>query len=125
MKSYTDLEQSKKLAKFLPHDSADIAWYPSYAKDGYSIRMLTDTYPLDIIGDEQSDEIPAWSLAALLDIIRKAIGYTLEAIYDKNPKVFIECELGDKPYSIESTEYDNEVDACYEMILNLHELHLL
>jgi hypothetical protein len=118
IKSHTDLEQSKKLAEILPHESADLWWnetknYPEFIKTYH--EYLSVSIP----------PIPCWSLAALLDIIRKAIGYTLQTTYDKNPKVFIECELGDKPYSIESTEYDNEVDACYDMVLRLNELNLL
>ena len=63
------------------------------------------------------DFIPCWSLAALLSIIRKTIGYTL---YGFN-NVYMSCELGDRPWELETEVYDNEVDACYELILKLHE----
>ena len=121
-KSFTSLEQSKKLAEILPLESADMLFQLGEDKYADSIRVpLTKKHWEQMMPDIN----PCWSLAALLDIIRKAIGYTLEAIYDKNPKVFIVCELGNKLYSIESTEYDNEVDACYEMIIRLHELKML
>lgn len=110
IKLYTDLEQSKKLAEILPNESADMAWYPSYAKNGYSIRMLNDSYPLDIIGGEH-DEIPAWSLAALLNVLPSA---TLDSSDDHYYRVHCMGRY---------TEwYDNAIDACYEMILKLHEL---
>lgn len=119
MKSYTDLEQSKVLSKILSPESADMF----LALNG--ILPVMSKYIDDGFVTADETAIPCWSLAALLDIIRNAIGYTLQTTYDKNPKVFIECELGDKPYSIESTEYDNEVDACYDMILQLKERDLL
>ena len=69
----TSVEQSKHLLELgMPKESADMAWYSSYAKEGYSIRMLNDTYPLDIIGEEH-DEIPAWSLTVLLDFLPEKI----------------------------------------------------
>jgi hypothetical protein len=115
MKSYTDLEQSKKLAEILPIESADMAWYPSYAKDGYSIRMLNDTYPLDIIGDAH-DEIPAWSLVALLEQFEDTAGlakdYGLWFCYDNR-----------KSYC--TKHYDNPIDACVEIIYKLKEKELI
>lgn len=126
MKNYTDIEQSMRLAEFLSLESADM-WYSYYgnSKHNPTIAYNGEQWFLCQIRNSTHSDIPCWSLAALLDIIRNAIGYTLQTTYNKNPKVFIVCELGDKPYSIESTEYDNEVDACYDMILNLHELNLL
>ncbi len=121
IKLYTDLEQSKKLAEILPNESADMAWYPSYAKNGYSIRMLNDSYPLDIIGGEH-DEIPAWSLAALLDVIpggqvnRMAYSDKYEASSWNNSDF-------EPAYYVEGC--DNAIDACYELILKLHKNNIL
>ena len=119
MKAFTDIEQSKKLAKILPFDSADMAWYSSYAKDGYSIRMLNDTYPLDIIGDAH-DEIPAWSLAALLDVLPLSIydesdynDYELEInMIDKMPRYI---RLGDISHS--EFPWDFEKDTLLDNIV--------
>ena len=126
MKSYTDLEQSKKLAEILPIESADMAWYSSYAKEGYSIRMLNDTYPLDIIGEEH-DDIPAWSLAALFNYIKDKCRY-FELIYLRSTFDGRGNKL-EKVYRLSTDVYDvfekEIIDACYEMILKLHELNLL
>jgi hypothetical protein len=35
------------------------------------------------------------------------------------------CNLGDEPWKLETEVYDNEIDACYEMIIKLKELNLL
>ena len=65
MKSYTDVEQSKVLAKILPIESADMYW-------DYDVQKHED-YPM--IMDEQFDNlcIPAWSLAALLNVLPNEI----------------------------------------------------
>ena len=116
MKAYTNLEQSKKLTKILSIESADMAWYPSFAKDGYSIRMLNDTYPLDIIGDAH-DEIPAWSLTALLSILPEETRL-LKSATDNT--YHCDCPKG----NIDKW-FDNPVDACVEMIVKLKERDLL
>lgn len=115
MKVYTDISQSKRLKEILPLESADMAWYTSFAKEGYSIRMLNDTYPLDIIGEEH-DEIPAWSLAALLEIISYP---TLSQEYGGK------WSCMEFPGDEEVEGCETPVDACYEIILNLHEQNLL
>lgn len=59
MKAYTDLEQSKRLAEFLPLDSADMRYAP-----------FGDTHPWFIKGSLiEKDSIPCWSLDALMDIL--------------------------------------------------------
>jgi hypothetical protein len=60
---------------------------------------------------------PVWSLAALLGVLPD---YTLQTNSDGT--VFVVCD-SKKPMI--SDAYDNPVDACYEMILKLHELNLL
>ena len=62
MKAYTDNEQSKKLAEFLPLESADMYWWPTSIR--YYIEAIDD-------GDfnEEEGHIRAWSLAALIDIL--------------------------------------------------------
>lgn len=115
-KSYTDLPQSKKLAEFLPIESADMFWLVL----GNTPRVHVLTEPLS--NYSQWESYPCWSLAALFSVVRKTIGYEVLCLDRKN--IIIKCELGDEPWSIEINK-DNEVDACYEMILKLHEQKLL
>lgn len=114
MKSYTDIEQSKKLAEILPLESADMYWWATSKR--YYIEAMDD-------GDfnEREGHVRAWSLAALLSVIRKTIGYT---IYGVN-NVYMSCDLGDKPWKLETEVYDNEVDACVEMIVKLKENNII
>ena len=110
IKAYTDLEQSKKLAEILPLESADICYVC-----GNTILNLHTKY-----GDTSIEElykkhiIPAWSLAALLNILPSA---TLDSSDDHHYRVHCNERF---------TEwYDNAIDACVAMIEKLHELNLL
>lgn len=119
IKGYTDLEQSKKLAEILPIESADMCYEVGEDLDGY----ITKTIYTPLMHTPYDDNyIPCWSLAALLEIIKKLVGYSLQSL--DTHTVFMNCELGDKPYNIETENYDNPVDACVEMIEKLHELNL-
>ena len=62
-------------------------------------------------------DLCAWSLAALLAVLPD---YTLQTNTDGT--VFAVCD-SKKP--IFSDAYDNPVDACYEIIINLHKFKLL
>ena len=114
MKAYTDLEQSKKLAEILPIESADMYWWSS-GKD-YYIEAIDDG---DFI---ENRDIRAWSLSALLDVLpfpqlsKDKLGSGKEgwmvSVYPDN------CRY-------DSCWHDNPIDACYEMIIKLHELNLL
>ncbi len=106
IKSFTDLEQSKKLAEFLSPESADMYYDYDVQKHEY--------YPM--IMDDQFDDtcVRAWSLAALLSVLSE---YTLES-----NKYYGKVALWYKSISVEC---ENPVDACVAMIEKLHELNLL
>ena len=117
IKSYTDLEQSKKLAEILPLESADMVYVHTVDLEG------DEHYDIDFRNNQPlfEDDISAWSLAALLSVIREAIGYNLYGV----DNVRMSCDLGDKPWELETEVYDNEIDACVDMIIKLHEMNLL
>lgn len=127
MKSYTDIEQSKKLAEFLPLESADMYYEEvcNLPKVIVVTKVIVGNYILhnQCMADKDYKRLsnpvlsPAWSLAALLGVLKD---YTLQTNTDGT--VFVVCE-SKKP--IMSDVYDNPVDACYEMILKLHELKML
>lgn len=122
MKSYTDLEQSKKLAEILPIESADMYYHP-YPND-------EDWYDIPNFGeaDLKFNQLPCWSLATLLGVIPKRIE-------DFN---VLRIDIGEKDFSIwydelgfgVNTELPDitmefPVDACVEIIVKLKELNLL
>ena len=130
IKIATDLDQSKKLAEILPLESADMVYimYSNGEKPQNGDANLSTVYEsndnkwywIDII-DESWDmrigeDIPAWSLAALLGVLPEP--YQLTS--NKEGKVQLILI-----HHLEKDYYDNPVDACYEMILKLNELKLL
>ena len=149
IKSYTDIEQSHKLAEFLSTESADMYYMSG---DEYDVWFGTGTY--EEIADWSNDgtpkpaDIPCWSLAALLKLIPKHIkqndGRTYKFHIFNDDGIVIQrwgCSycaedfhnraeyLSDPhlkyPTNVYSDKYEDPVDACYEMIIKLHELNLL
>ena len=108
IKSYSDLQQSKKLAKILPLESADMYWY--LATKGNPKAMFNEGH--NKYGDF---ELPCWSFAALLNIL---------------PNANILLKGFDKIYDLtnsggEIARANNPVDACVTMIERLHERKML
>ena len=130
IKSYTDLEQSKKLAEILPIEAAD-AIYPwrELIKDYDSVYVPED------MSDIREEDIPCWSLAALLNVMPKdeGIDCSLSFGYYDGKGEYIEKWLcafekegeSTDDYIIETIDGDNPVDACVTMIERLHKLNLL
>jgi hypothetical protein len=116
MKSYTDLEQSRKLAKILPLESADMSYRP-YREEGGIPDYHADLCPYNFaswIG------VPCWSLAALLDELNR--NYWKVSLKSCGAEWDITYDDGEK-YIIISADYP--IDACVSMIEKLHEQKLL
>lgn len=111
IKSFTDISQSKKLAEILPPESADMRYAP-----------FGDTHPWVWDGNLlEKGAIPCWSLAALLNI-SPYIEVGRELYGAHHGKWYCRYTTGDYQYK---TIADNLIDACYEMILKLHEQKLI
>lgn len=142
MKSYTDIEQSKKLAEILPLESADMR-YGHMAPYEYSDRMYDGgyddfPYPKDFFiknivsfDDEYDGELPCWSLTALLDVLEGEIdgeeGETYQLNIEKDGTwwdVWYK-EQYDEADPIVTPSTEELIDACYEIINRLHKLNLL
>lgn len=125
MKSYTNLEQSKKLAEILPMESADMRY------DEYTSHI--DGTPKVGYKEGITEGIPCWSLAALLDILPN--NEHMETNISRgswkiDPIEYLPntwwCEYEDTKNQTEfNISADNPVDACYELILKLHEQKIL
>lgn len=123
MKSCTDLNQSRMLAKILRLESADMYYHP-YPND-------EDWYDVPNIGnaDLRYNQLPCWSLAALLEFLHPNVtldhtegeGWEIRSYYviEKPNSILqdVECVSG--------FSEDNPIDACVEMIVKLKELKLL
>lgn len=122
IKSYTDLEQSKKLAKILPLESADMYFEPStgYCTEPSEVRVGDIKYA-------HPRSIRCWSLASLLGVAStycSRLEITLRA--DKKYNVFaVKNDFVFRSFDDHLDGFDNLVDACVETILKLHELKML
>lgn len=141
MKSYTDIEQSKKLAEILPLESADMHYsnicpkgvmYSNAFEAGMTsykdaVKMNQENIDFYLRGTDYKgiiawEIIPCWSLSALLEILKEE---SLE--FDDGNSVSLTTFIGKWHVNMfdclieQTSEYDNPVDACVEAILKLHE----
>lgn len=131
MKAYTDIKQSKKLAEILPIESADME-YISLKKTNEligSVPFVKDELEAENSAyDATYDRIPCWSLLALFKFIPRYIKNVNVLRFDIKEKDFsvwydeLGCGLNTE---LPKITMENPVNACYEMILKLHELKML
>lgn len=131
-RAFTSLEQSKELEKFLPPESADMEYLLSIKGNGSLIGTVPfvkdDSEVEDSAYSHIYNRIACWSLAALLKVIPKHI---------KNDNT-LRIDIDEKDFSIWYDEVgcgvntelpditmENPVDACYKLIVKLHELKML
>jgi len=116
IKAYTTIEQSRKLAEILPIGSADM-YYMETSCNNYTIGVLQRLEKDMLLNKaEYYKMFPCWSLAALLSVLPN---YQLQT---QDDGIGVLCSCNGK-FNIVTA--DNPVDACYKMILKLHELNLL
>lgn len=127
IKSFTDLQQSKKLVEILPIESADM-YYEKGIGDNY--RIAFGNYADMSISENllHIDVIPCWSLAALIGVlpmIRKG---------EDTANPFIAKTPDDEYYIVYATLtkeidgsaiYNNPIDACCEVIIRFNKLKML
>ena len=141
MKTYTDITQSKKLAEILPLESAD-AFY-LIGKEPVDIVVIygfvTHKHLKEQVALKRA--IPCWSLAALICVLPRYLKYSkgrcplnLLTLDFENPHRKDHCWIaGYWDYDEEYEKYNFQmearegevIDACYELILKLHEHKLL
>lgn len=124
IKSYTNLEQSKKLAEILPLESADMH-SEAIEIDGDMVFVVVFS-----LGNKNKSNYgsPIWSLAALLRVIPKHI---------KDYNV-LRIDISDKDFTIWYDEIgygvnnelpnitkESAVDACVQMIIELNKMNLI
>ena len=130
IKSYTDLEQSKKLAEILLIESADmVLWgkdFKSVCADIHAQEFMTG------LECKKMNYVPCWSLASLLGVLpnNEHITTTLSrGGWKIEPPEYIDkwwCEYEDADNTRDfSVSADSPVDACVEMIELLKERDLL
>ena len=121
IRAYTTIEQSRKLAEILPLESADMCYkyYSGGMITGYGDCVFAKSF---ITGKNviRENDLPCWSLAALLYVLPDKTCVYKKTYKDGRVKYQGVAE-GIKDLILK----DNPVDACYEMIIKLHELKML
>lgn len=122
IKAFTDIEQSKRLAKILPIESADM-YYPWYIEEDRDNIKSGHRISIPSVGNfiHKVNILPCWSLAALIDLCPTINGKQPILTRGKLTSLWY-CYYEDE---IDTQTYDNPIDACYEMIIRLNELNLL
>ena len=103
----TSIEQSKKLIELgIDVNTADMLWtYDFVVNDINGLNVISDNFK------PEENDIPAWSLSALLELI-PAGNILLRDALSKNYKCI---------NTVDSDLYDNPLDAVFEMICWLKE----
>lgn len=126
MKSYTDIEQSKILMKILPPETADMAWVSNGLGKPFARTIPIKGDPEELCG--------CWSLAALCSILpfhliinNQRYAFGMYKGLNKHGETYtLSYNVFNTDVCLYSTDYyNNPVDACYEMIIKLHELKML
>ena len=118
IKSYSDLEQSRKLAKILPLESADMHYSKDFDGSWFvSLAKYTSVKIPKYVGNIEEHLLPCWSLAVLLNVLPEV---SLNSFKDGNWNAMVN-KNGKMIYG----DTGDPVDACYELILKLHKLNLL
>ena len=114
IKSYTDLQQSRKLAEILPIESADMYFEPStgFCTEPSEVRVGDIKYA-------HPRSVPCWSLTALLSVLEHP------RCFQGDKPIYWFCGCFSKDNLYHEVESDNPVDSCYKMILELNKLNLL
>ena len=119
IKSYTNIDQSKILAEILSPENADMC----YPYNRHLNEMYGDIpYVMGYKKFNKDTDIPCWSLAALLDVLKDDIKIE-KTLFDQSD-IFTYSILGDA-YEYRTYEHENLIDACVEMILTLKERNLI
>jgi len=128
MKSYTDLKQSKKLASILPIESADMWWSKNFIYYNPTAAIgISAEYSNVYTYKFGEDDIPCWSLAALLDILPHCIDDRYNLVLGKlsdNKGWYVMYDDIDHFVYFYITKSDL-IDACVEMIIRLKEDNLI
>lgn len=120
IKSFTDLEQSQKLAEILPLESADMRYFDGISYLGYKKKAQ------DFYNHTKHEYLACWSLSALLGVLPTLDGRNATLCKDIRYDEWHILYHSTATLSIIDTErYDNPVDACVDMIYRLHELKKL
>ena len=115
----TDILQSKKLVEILPIESADMFW--NYNHNTHTYDDIPKVLVVNNWDDAYNKNIPCWSLSALIELLPNKIVVNNENYFlnfAKNNVEYRGIVTWDGQKCI-STDAENLLDACYNMIVKL------
>ena len=128
IKSYSDLQQSRKLAEILPLESADME-YLAIKENGASVGAVPFVKDNSEVEDSAYshifNRIACWSLTALLNVLPDELEDNHFLTLDKEGNEYCCCYEDGNGNSFKHKFADNPVDACVAMIEKLHKLKKL
>lgn len=142
IKSYTDVEHARYLARILSPETADMHYNNLSIKgvnyvDPFRADLMSYKDAVETLCDYKKvnplfEVLPCWSTQALLDEIPYQVVNANEEdltlrIEKEELQYYLHYEneyTGDS-FKLETNTYDDLIDACYEMIIKLKENNLL
>jgi len=126
MKSYTDIEQSKKLEEILPIESADMRYHTISKYNPYPCDEIVYTI---YFGNPSGDDIPCWSLAALSKLMpfqiiknNNRFGFYQVKGFNKQGETYrFGYKTNNDSFLFETSWYNDVIDAAFEMVVWLKE----
>lgn len=122
IRAYTTIEQSRKLVKILPLESADMFHF-IHEVDTVGFGYKKDA--AEHYSKTEFEYLPCWSVAALLDVLPDELGDNHFLTLNKEDNEYCFCYEDVNGNSFRHTFADNPIDACVAMIEKLNELNLL
>lgn len=127
IKSYTNIEQSRKLAEILPLESADMKWY-FWKSEIDAPKLPTFGYSKDAAENYKSTEavyLPCWSLTALMNII-ESLGKVEINFNCSSGSYWVNVHFESMGSFCQDHElYDSKIDALIAIIKKLKSRNLL
>ena len=127
IKSFTGIEQSKKLSGILPLDSADHC----FLNDGTAIKAEINSYnvALQLWKNHYVEIIPGWSLSALLGLMpfqiienNNRFGFYQVKGFNKQGETYrFGYKTNNNSFLFETSWHNDVIDAAFEMICWLKE----
>ena len=129
IKSFTSLEQSNVLSEILPLESADMH-YARIMDDLEAFEWTPLLSPIPKVCATYVENVPCWSLAALLSYLREIDFFPQIEVDEHNVTMDISYYNEEEarplaPVHNIKVKANTLVDACYEMLLKLHEEEML
>ena len=124
IKAYTTIEQSKKLAEFLPLDTAD----QCFLNDGTAIKAEINSYSvaMKLWKEHYIEIIPCWSLTALLEFLRNRHDCNYVTLTSNKASLWcLRASYYNHVWEDAEEVSEDAVDACVKMIIKLNELKML